>query len=301
MSGLLSDWSFETGGVWTESGLASRVSSPVSHGLWAEQLRSRRGFGESDSVIVSENLSLRPSKQYTIQYAVNADLVTEADCYLQVATDVEGGAVTVLKAWAASQLPAGWSTQSTSFIAEGSLPYRIRFRSTLFAALLGNERWHVDAVLLETPTVVITTTLRDALKDDLGDVATPTFEITLRKVYSEPVATDKLIYPSAALIPFEGGTSETDQLTNREGLAEQLFTVRAAVKSRTPFADLMKVLDSIRNAVERSTSNLYGVSQVEQVDVVSWEPVLTSDEVANQVRIIDIDVRVRYHWERGSA
>jgi len=148
-----------------------------------------------------------------------------------------------------------------------------------------------------------TALIRTAIAADFGDITIANgFELDLAVVYTEPEDITKRQFPSIALVPDEGGESVVEQLTNRTGKAEQWFEAELFVKSATPHADVQKLLDSARNAVERSTSATWAVAGVMQVDAADWERIgLTNDFISNGYAAFALGIRVEYSYTRGAV
>ena len=148
-----------------------------------------------------------------------------------------------------------------------------------------------------------TALFRTALAADLADITTTnSFEITVAAVYAEPVDIIKRLFPSAAIVPVEGGQSDIETFGCQTGKTEQWFDVELFVKSATPHADVQKLLDSARNVVERPTSAMWAVTGVLQVDAVEWERIgLTDDFIGNGYAAFNLSIRVEYRYTRGAV
>jgi hypothetical protein len=136
--------------------------------------------------------------------------------------------------------------------------------------------------------------LRDALATDLDTIA------TLLEIAVEPKKASLLAIPGAMLAPGEGGQGERATMAPSHGGGIQIFVVDLVHRSNTPHDAIMDLLDEVRNTVEVGTSTLSSVSGVETVDVISWEPTLTSEDIANQLAHIRVHIEVVYLYSKGS-
>lgn len=148
----------------------------------------------------------------------------------------------------------------------------------------------------------VSNTLRLAVIADMDDIKLSNdFEIDVRAVYQEPIELAKRQAPCVVILPGEGG-SDVDELTNRTSKTVQMFNLELAVKGNDRHSDIHKLLDAVRNALERSTGNVNTAAGVQQVDVEDWEHMgLSSDALTQNWSIVDCAVRIEYTHTRGSA
>jgi len=194
---------------------------------------------------------------------------------------------------------ADWVQLSGSLVARGSsITVDLRL-GNLTAAASG------DAVLFDSVEVVvvpITKTIRDAIVSDLQDISTANgYETDLVEVGTEPKRREEVRAPAVYLVPEQGGVAELETLSNGQGAAIQRIAVDCFVRSSTPHDDAIKLLDDVRNAVERSDGATLAVNGVESVQVVEWSEVMTSEDVGDQWGIITATIEVAYVYSRGSA
>jgi len=192
-----------------------------------------------------------------------------------------------------------WTKLSGSFVARGSsITVNLRLGNIQSAA-------SGDAVLFDDVEVIvvpITKTIRDAIVSDLQDISTANgYETDLVEVGTEPKRREEVRVPAVYLVPEQGGVAELETLSNGQGEAIQRIAVDCLVRSSTPHDDAIKLLDDVRNAVERSDGATLAVNGVESVQVVEWSEVMTSEDVGDQWGIITATIEVAYVYSRGSA
>jgi hypothetical protein len=149
--------------------------------------------------------------------------------------------------------------------------------------------------------VSVTATIKTALVADLDAIdGTGIFSTTLKETGTEPVRIDEAEAPAIYIFASDG-TSDLETLTNLRGETEQSYTLDLVIKSTTPNADMDTLLDDVRNAIERSTSNVLGVAAVNTATVTDWTPVETDPGIHEGVYIRQVNVVVSYLYTRGSA
>jgi hypothetical protein len=130
------------------------------------------------------------------------------------------------------------------------------------------------------------------------------FTMTVAEVGREPVRPDEAKSPGI-YISSGSGNSELGSISNLRGDAEQVFTLDLIVESTTPNADMDSLLSDVRNAVERSASNIKAtvIANGSVTDVVAsdWTPVLTDPGIHELVYFRQVDVVISYLYTRGSA
>jgi hypothetical protein len=146
-----------------------------------------------------------------------------------------------------------------------------------------------------------TNTLRDALVADLTAITVAGgFNTTLAEVLAEPDPEKETLKPAAVLTSGPGGTSDQESLTNTKGLAVQQFVVELHIQSATPQQDMDDLLDDVRNAAERSNSNLLAVAGTEMVTATEWDEAATDTPISQGTYIRKVTVEIRYLYTRGS-
>lgn len=307
MAEAFTDPGFESVGLpdWTLVGEAAQAGTPVRTGAYSLRLRtSYTGLGVKTVSRAIQTVPSIPFQEYPLAVWVNADGVPNDDSRLRVYVD---GSVhdVVFK----SGLGAGWALwTAANFTATGSQT-EIEFRVDHPGGGAGQDDFFLDdASITEPGTVAITRALRDALVADLQDIdGTGIFSTTVDTVYAEPTEMSRRSHPSATLMPIQGGIAEGTTLACRLGSATQRFTVEFAVRSSTPVNDVMDFLDDVRNAVERTTSNvktaLSAISgaSVLNFEVTEWEPALTGEDVSHETGLYRAEVVITYEYERGAA
>ena len=151
---------------------------------------------------------------------------------------------------------------------------------------------------------MITELLRDAIVADANTITVANgFAITVQKVYAEPTGIEKRVFPFLEFRPDEGGSSESVELGSRGGESIQIFSVLGGCKSGTPLSDLMALLDSLRNAIEKPTSAVCALSSPNVITaaVQEWQVGPTGEEVSLGEREFSADIFVTYSYTRGSA
>ncbi len=151
---------------------------------------------------------------------------------------------------------------------------------------------------------MITKLLRDAIVVDLRAITTGNgFEVTVQKVYEEPIGIEKRIFPFLELRPDEGGSSESTELGSRGGESIQSFRVLGGTKSGAPLSDVMALFDSVRNAIEKPTSTVCTLAspKVITASIRDWQIGPTGDEVSIGEREFTADIFITYSYVRGSA
>jgi hypothetical protein len=170
------------------------------------------------------------------------------------------------------------------------------------------DNFHIDVDLVaiyETAELALmakTKELRDALIADLGVILSANgYDTEIAKVYEQPMLFKEAKLPCAMLVPGEGGTSEVAELTDRQGLCEQTFNVMLLIRDAAdPWEAIDDFTDDVRNAVERTDSNMAAVTNVEMHAVTDWsEPVVGMEEASN-VAFREVVVTARYLYIRGS-
>ena len=256
------------------------------------------GGGPGSFYATSDAFAVADGEWYTVVfYRNNQSGNAEA---LSIEADRGDGVWTQLGVWTND---TGFTYQKAraTFKANGTSA-QIRFAIPRNTATLG--AWLIDDVYLERTPKVITKLLRDAILADLGTISVANgYEITVAEVYSEPILTDQRTFPFLELVPSEGGESEDVELGARGGETRQTFRVRGGCSSGTPLTDLMALLDSVRNSIEKSTSSVCGLSSPKVITaaVTNWETTLADDAVAAGVREFVADIDVTYSYVRGSA
>lgn len=167
---------------------------------------------------------------------------------------------------------------------------------------IATNRWLVDNIKVFGP--VISTTLNTALKADLNAIdGTGDFATNIGgRVYDEPEQESKLDRPCITYTPGGGGEDDPDVHTPKTGEAVQRFSLRLLVRSETPHADALALLDDIRLAVGRTTSNLLAVPGVLAVGVSEWtDELVTSRDQGGRRAEWDCIVSVRYTYNRNAV
>jgi hypothetical protein len=152
---------------------------------------------------------------------------------------------------------------------------------------------------LEEPAV-ITRSLREALLADLQQITIANgFKNTLADVTKYPKPIREMKAPCVSITEGGSGEAEIETIGNRQGLATQSFNLIAAVRSMDGPEAMDDLLDDIRNAIERTSSNLFDLAIVATVD--SWGEILTDRDVQGQVYWRPVTVRCEYAYNRGTA
>ena len=305
MSNLLPDPGAELGSV-TLTGLAALNSSTPRSGANAIELRTRAGlFGQPDgtSTATWPSFSVISGTRYGVTLYANSDSVSNAtDLILEV--DSGSGVWQLLASFPAGATTGYIATSAVYFTATGATA-RYRARSAASASGILNDVWLIDDVLIEAEAVVVSASIRAAVIADLEGITTANgYEITVRSVYAEPTPEEHKVFPFLELVPTEGGSADISEAgIARSGKAFQSFNIRGGVDSGQPMADQQKLVDSVRNAIEKSTSAILALSSplVESVVVSAWSMGLAGDEIAQGGREISVDIDISYHYTRGEA
>ncbi len=151
-----------------------------------------------------------------------------------------------------------------------------------------------------------TDTLRDAIIADANDVTVANgFNTTIGQVSAFPLLAAEAILPAFCLVEGGGVVSDPEAFTGRTGLATATFNGRLFIKSTTPHQVLDNFQDDIRNAIERTTGNTVGVSNVEAATVSFGDTSIAArqgreDTDSGSVHRRDCEIEVRYLYTRGS-
>lgn len=255
-----------------------------------------------------DNLPVTVGKSYTFEFWFHPAWVTGINSGgewhtwdMTVLINSGSGTTEVLRI-AGADLVDGWTQYTCPAVVPTSSTVDIFVKGDEIAADPFTTYWgFVDDCEFWEGGVAITRALRDALVLDLQDIdGTGGFVTTLVEVGVEPKDVDKIVSPSVYLAPAETGEAEPLTIANvMDGV--QRYTVQSYVRSATPHADAQDLLDDIRNAVERSTSNLHQRADVLLSMVTGWSEVLTWGDIANQWGLIEVTVTVKYSYTVGSA
>lgn len=161
--------------------------------------------------------------------------------------------------------------------------------------------WWVDDIEVGL-TEVLLQTFEAALVADLQKInGTGIYETTVKTVGTEPKAANEVDAPAIFIIPGGGGEDEINELGQRSGLAEQRWILQLYVRSATPYADVMILLDDVRNAINPKTSNLNALSNVRWAMVESWpDAPRTSTDINDMWGMIQCTVALQYQYEIGA-
>lgn len=312
MAEKIPDGSFELGGSWSEiPGNSERVTEEASSGSWSMRLTGKT-FPPSQGITAVELVDLAPGFEYpgiTLYRKLAYAQKPTAFFDVEIQPDPPFGDFSRIYTGRVGDQPTSW----TQLVADGFTAVQstanLRLIVNAGSGFGESNRLYVDQVSLDVEDgLVITDTLRAALILDLEWILEANgASVDLEKVYPEPVAMEKAVYPHAALIPNEGGDSRAETTGGRQGRSVQVFTVQLAVKgSATPHADLAKLLDDVRNAVERKGSAILAAAvptgaTVYWADVSEWSNVLTTGDISNQLGQLELDVTIEYSYLRGGA
>lgn len=292
---VLTDAGFEYGTGWQFANAAERVEDPsgAHSGTYYCRLKWETGwfsYGTAQQL----NLSLAPRRVY--QVGLWCRSVGTGHEALRVSIDTGDGVYTTQATRADSV--DGWTWWDCGrFTAVGGTG-RIELRCLNDSS--DGDGWDVDDVVVEDEAEVKTAALWNALLADLRDIKTENgFDITLNTVYDRVVARNQRRFPST--MPSGGGGGEAETVGAQESAAVQTFDLDVMVKSENRFLDLLYACDSIRNAVERSSSHLAAVAGVENVDGSEWEFDQETNEASGQHGAARVSVRVTYEYRRGSV
>lgn len=154
----------------------------------------------------------------------------------------------------------------------------------------------------EVYEMAITRQIKNAMVADLESITAGNgYNFTVAEVGVEPKPAPEVTKPAVFILPGEGGSSELAQLTNAAGLASQTYTLQLVVDSAQPNEDMDNFLDDVRNAIERSSSNVNAVSGVEMAAVTGWSEIVTDPGVSQNTYFREATVEVRYLYTRGAA
>jgi len=154
--------------------------------------------------------------------------------------------------------------------------------------------------------VGLTQTLKDKVILDIADIdGTGIFATTLAESGREPKPIAEVVAPAVFIAPGGGAETDTETLTNRVGASQQDYVLQCFIQSGTPNADMDDLLDDLRNAFERATSNVLTASgtgwKVTDSTVSDWTEVLTDEDIHQQSYFREVTLTVAYTYTRGSA
>lgn len=184
-----------------------------------------------------------------------------------------------------------------AFIAVGTTG-RVNFAPG-FRATDGTSIWWVDDV--QAVEVGKTADIQQGIVDDLNDISVANgFATDVAEVQTELRLLSQAQTPAVHIRPTLGGESDVATLTDRHGVTSQFFALNLIVKSATPHAAATALLDDVRNAVERSSSNIGAVAGVQYAGVTEWTEFKNSTDMSNQFGVIEAQIRVDYYYQRGT-
>lgn len=128
------------------------------------------------------------------------------------------------------------------------------------------------------------------------------FATNVARVYTRKVDEAKVEVPSIAFTPEGGGKrGSSEQLTMGQGVSEAVdaWRLELLVKSPAAEADIRKLKDDVRNALERPSSALRAVAGVQRVDVTEWSELVLTEDRAGQWGLLLATVEAVYTYRKG--
>jgi hypothetical protein len=223
---------------------------------------------------------------------------------LNIAVDKGDGVLMALGTGASYTLPSGWNlVEFCRFVAVG---HHVRLEFSVNPPdVNGSSSWFVDDMELVPVTEaldMITKRIRDAILLDLADITVANgFSTTLVEVGAEPKRIADSTLPCVFLTTGPGGRGEAYQLSNFAGHTTHQFVVQMMVRSSTPNADMDNLLDDVKNSVERSTSHVTALTEVDDITVVDWTETTVSGDISNSTYYREATIQVSYVYSRGAA
>lgn len=152
--------------------------------------------------------------------------------------------------------------------------------------------WQIDLVDIDDPGVPVTTNdLRADLVTDLETVSGLT-------VIQHPGDRLNVDLPALFLRSPTSGTAEPASFSNRSGDATQRFAGELHLAGTD--AEMDDLLDSIRNAVDGSSSTLNSRKDILHSIVDSWDFVVGSEYQTGEHHKLTLGFEIRYYFTRGA-
>ena len=152
----------------------------------------------------------------------------------------------------------------------------------------------------------VTSDIKAALVADCEAITTGNgFNNTVGEVRTDPIDPGALTLPALVIEGLADGESDPASFANRQGQAAQRFRVVGYIRGTEASTSLETFVDDLRNAVERSASNLAGAlaggdEKVLWAVVAQWEEDEGSPRLKNERHRFNAVVEVQYYYVRGS-
>ena len=153
--------------------------------------------------------------------------------------------------------------------------------------------------------MAVTKSLKDALVADCESITVANgFENTIGDVATDPEDATALALPALVIEGLADGEDDPATFGARMANATQRFTVVGLIRGDESGAALESLLDDLRNAVGRPTSNLKTAltsgNKVQHAIVSGWDEDEGSPRLKNEVHRFSAVVEVSYYYVRGS-
>lgn len=291
---------------WTTTGFASAVDGAFGVTLPDPPdllLRARRtgvepDYGDWGDGSAWQTVTVTPGVSYRIRADVRiADEPSGPANFLLRVKDGTAERQTLLSVEYAALGRDAWTDVSALYTPNSS-SLEVRFAAEHVGEAFGD--FFVNRT--EVYEMAITRQIKDAMVADLESITAGNgYNFTVAEVGVEPKPAPEVTKPAVFILPGEGGSSELAQLTNAAGIASQTYTLQLVVDSAQPNEDMDNFLDDVRNAIERSSSNVNAVSGVEMAAVTGWSEIVTDPGISQNTYFREATVEVRYLYTRGAA
>jgi len=302
-SGTLAAWSLDSAGGYPQITAGDKYEGThacVLYTLYTTfgPTRHTTSVAQAFSTGIGERIEIR----CRVKSATGAPLTADAEFFVTV--DTGNGIPATAVVLAGDDMSGGydlvsWSGISTGTVCSVTFGMRNTYTSnvTSYAVL--------DAVVISVSGA--TTRIRDALFADLSSITVENgYSTDIVTVSKTAVSEATVAKPALVITPREGGTSDRETMTDRQGQRWQRFNVRLIVKGDDAHMLLYDLLDDVSNALEPKTSGTgsairSGAWAVDNCMVIDW--VVEGADPATQTQqtlALDATIEVWFNYLRGS-